>query len=555
MDGLLRALQGFGIGRLAAILGGAAGLAAVIAAVLLKVGSPSTALLYSNLDPKEASQVVAALDTAGIKHEEKGDGTTIMVDRDKVAQARLMVAGKGLVTSGSVGYEIFDSAPALGQTDFVQNLNMKRATEGELARTIRSIQGVQSARVALNLPRRQLFEQDPESPSASVMVETGARRMSADQVRAIRNLVAASVSGMKPERVAVADQTGDLLAGLDDAAATAGGSSASNDVEERIRKQVKDLVEGVVGPGKARVTVRADIDTNQVTTQEEKYDPDDQVVRGTHSAQNMAKETKPGSAGTVSASNNVPSGQTGSTPSDTGNSTNGTDELTNYEIGKTTTTTIAQPGAIKKLSVSVAVDGVTGPMVKGKPTAYTPRSADEMAKLDQLVRSAVGADDKRGDVVKVVNVRFQPAEPVEGGAASGSPLSLDGNGLLRIAELGVMLVVAVLMIVFVGRPMMRGASGGGGAGGFLPALTAPGGGGGGGQHNPLATASAASGALPAPAPSGLSALLAAPPDDSGIDIARIEGQVRVSSVRKVSEFVDKHPDESVAIIRSWLHES
>jgi flagellar M-ring protein FliF len=487
--------------------------------------------------------VVAALDQAAIKHEEKGDGTTIMVDRDKVAQARLLVAGKGLVTSGSVGYELFDNAPALGQTDFVQNLNMKRATEGELARTIRSIQGVQAARVALNLPRRQLFEQDPESPSASVMVETGARRLSADQVRAIRNLVAASLSGMKPERVAVTDQAGELLAGLDDASTAGGGSAAGNDVEERIRKQVKDLVEGVVGPGKARVTVHADIDTNHVTTQEEKYDPDDQVAIGTHTATNFAKETKPGSSNTVTVTNNVPGGPTPSTQSDVNNSTNGSDEMTNYVVGKTVTTTVAEPGVIKRMSVSVAVDGVTGPAVKGKPGPYAPRSADEMAKLEQLVRSAVGADDKRGDVVKVINVRFQPPEPLEGGSASGSPLDLDNNAVLRIAELAVMLVVAILMILFVGRPMMRGASGGGG----FPALTGPGG------DNALATASSAAGALPGGGAGA--ALLGGPADDGGIDIARIEGQVRASSVRKVSEFVAKHPDESVAIIRNWLHEA
>jgi flagellar M-ring protein FliF len=549
VDGLVKTLQGFGIGRLAAILGGAAGLAAVIAAVLLRVGTPSTALLYSNLDPKEASQVVAALDQAGIKHEEKGDGTTIMVDRDKVAQARLMVAGKGLVTSGSVGYEIFDNAPALGQTDFVQNLNMKRATEGELARTIRSIQGVQSARVALNLPKRQLFEQDVEIPSASVMVQTGARRLGAEQVRMIRNVVAASVSGLKPERVAVADQAGELLAGLDDASTSAAGSAASNDVEERIRKQVKDLVEGVVGPGKARVTVHADIDTNHVTTLEEKYDPDDQVANMTHNTSSTAKETKPGSSNTVTATNNVPGGGAPSTQGEVGNTNNGTDELSNFLIGKTTTTTVAEPGTIKKLSVSVAVDGVTGPQVKGKPGLYAPRSADEMAKLEQLVRSAVGADDKRGDVVKVVNVRFQPPETAEGGGGAASPLSLDNNSVLRIAELAVMLVVAVLMILFVGRPMMRSAGGGGS--GLLPALSGPNGGG--GAPHALAGASGSPGALPGAG--GSAALLAGPAEDSGIDIARIEGQVRASSVRKVSEFVEKHPDESVAIIRSWLHES
>ena len=548
MEGLLRTLQGFGIGRLAAILGGAAGLAAVVAAVLLRVGTPSMSLLYSNLDPKEASQVVAALDQAGIKHEEKGDGTTIMVDRDKVSTARLMVAGKGLVTSGSVGYEIFDNAPTLGQTDFVQNLNMKRATEGELARTIRSIHGVQSARVALNLPKRQLFEQDPENPSASIMVETGAHRLGADQVRAIRNMVAARVSGLKPERVAVADQSGDLLAGLDDASTSTGGDVAGNDVEERIRKQVKDLVEGVVGAGKARVTVHADVDTNHVTTQEEKFDPDDQVTRSTRETTNASKENKPAGSNTVSATNNVPGGQSQSTSTDVGASTNGNDAVTNYEIGHTTTTTVAEPGGLKKLSVSVAVDGVTGPAVKGKPGAYTPRTADEMAKLDQLVRSAVGADDKRGDVVKVINVRFQPPEGADGGTGAASPFSLDSNSILRVAELGVMLVVAVLMIFFVGRPMMRGATGAGGAGGgAFPAL--PGGGG------SYATASA--GALPSPAGGG-QALLSGPggeDEGGGIDIARIEGQVKMSSVKKVADFVEKHPDESVSIIRSWLHEA
>jgi flagellar M-ring protein FliF len=545
VEGLLRTLQGFGIGRLAAILGGAAGLAAVIAAVLLRVGTPSMSLLYSNLDPKEASQVVAALDQAAIKHEEKGDGTTILVDRDKVAAARLMVAGKGLVTSGSIGYEIFDNAPALGQTDFVQTLNMKRATEGELARTIRSIHGVQSARVALNLPKRQLFEQDPENPSASVMVETGAHRLSADQVRAIRNMVAASVSGLKPERVAVADQTGDLLAGLDDASTSAGGDAAGNDVEERIRKQVKDLVEGVVGPGKARVTVHADVDTNHVTTQEEKFDPDDQVTRSTRETTNASKESKASGSNTVTAANNVPGAPSQSSPLDVGSSTNGNDAVTNYEIGKTITTTVAEPGALKKLSVSVAVDGVTGPAVKGKPGPYTPRTADEMAKLEQLVRSAVGADDKRGDVVKVINVRFQPPEGAEGGTASTSPFSLDSNSILRIAELGVMLVVAVLMIFFVGRPMMRGATSGG-AGGAFPALV-----GGGGSPG---SASSGSGVLTGSG--GGPALLTGPGDDSaGIDIARIEGQVRMSSVKKVADFVQKHPDESVSIIRSWLHEA
>lgn len=546
VEGLLKTLQGFGIGRLAAILGGAAGVAAVLAGIFLHVGSPSMSLLYSNLDPKEASQVASALDQAGIKHEEKGDGTTIMVDRDKVAAARLMVAGKGLVTSGSVGYEIFDSAPALGQTDFVQNLNMKRATEGELARTIRSIQGVQSARVSLSLPKRQLFEQDAEAPSASVMLETGARRMSGDQVRAVRNLVAASVPGMKPERVSVIDQTGDLLAGLDDASTSGAATSGQrNEVEERIRKQVLAQLEPVVGSGKARVSVHADLDLSHVTTQEEKFDPDDQVTRSTRETTNASKENKPGSSSAVSAAQNVPAGQAGSTALDTASTTNGNDNVTNYEIGHTTTTTVKDAGEIKRLTVSVAVDGQTAPAVKGKPGAYMPRSAAEMANLDALVKSAVGYDPARKDDVKVINVRFQQPEAEAGAAASGG-LAFDKNDLLRIGELGVMLVVAALLIFFVARPMMKGVTAGG-AVASLPMLS-----GGGGPH--LVGASAAAGALPGPGSASL-ALAAPGMEEGGIDIARIEGQVKMSSVKKVAEFVDKHPDESVSIIRSWLHEA
>ncbi len=211
----------------------------------------------------------------------------------------------------------------------MQNLNAKRATEGELARTIRSIQGVQSARVLLNMPKKQLFEDDVQSPSASIMLVTGGRRLSQDQVRAIRNLVAAGVPDLKAERVAIADQSGDLLAGLGDVAGASGDTGERNDTEERMRKTIKDLVEGVVGPGKARVTVSADIDQSQVTTQKELYDPDGQVVRSTHTNSNNAKENKPGASGTVSAAQNIP-GQPATPGGDTASQTTGTDELTNY---------------------------------------------------------------------------------------------------------------------------------------------------------------------------------------------------------------------------------
>ena len=266
MESLIRTIQGFGVGRLVATLGGAAGVAAILIAILMRVGTEPKSLLYANLDLKEASQITAALDQAGVKYEAKGDGSTIMVDRDKVASTRLLLSGKGLPTSGSVGYEIFDSAPSHGQTDFVQHLNQQRALEGELARTIRAIQGVNFVRVHLVLPKKQLFEDDAATASASILVATNAGRLSGEQVRAIRNLVAGAVPDLKPDRVSIADQQGELLAGEGEDAIGDGGQARSQ-VEERIRRTVKDIVEGVVGPGHARVQVTADLDMSSHTTQ------------------------------------------------------------------------------------------------------------------------------------------------------------------------------------------------------------------------------------------------------------------------------------------------
>ncbi|MFA5599293.1 MAG: flagellar basal-body MS-ring/collar protein FliF, partial [Phenylobacterium sp.] len=205
MNPLSGAIQRFGVARLAAILGIGAGVAAVLVALTLGLREPK-ALLYSNLDLKEAGSITQALDQAGVRYELKGDGSTIMVSRDQVAATRLMLSSKGLPTSGSVGYEIFDEANALGQTDFVQQLNRQRALEGELARTIRSLEGVTSARVHLVLPKRQLFEEEAEQPSAAVTIAVGGREPNAEQVRAVQNLIAGAVPGLKPERVTVVDQ-------------------------------------------------------------------------------------------------------------------------------------------------------------------------------------------------------------------------------------------------------------------------------------------------------------------------------------------------------------
>ncbi len=548
MESVLNFIKRFGVGRMAAIAGAIAGAMAVLIGVMLKTGAEPQALLYSNVDLKEAGQITAALDQAGVKYEVKGDGSTIMVPRDKVASTRLMLSSKGLPTSGSVGYEIFDNASALGQTDFVQNLNRQRALEGELARTIRSLRGVTSARVHLVLPKRQLFDEEAGSPTASIVVGLGGRDLSADQVRSLRNLVASAVPNLKPDKVTVVDESGKMLAagtsqgedGLDSQAA----ADQRAQMEERIRRQVKDVVEGVVGPGKARVQVTADLDMTRVTEQKETFDPDGQVARSTTTSDERSNEGGTTNEGTTGAAANIP-GQTNanaaSTP--TTSSTGHTEETTNYEISKTTRTAIQEPGAVKKISVAVAVDGVTTE-VKGGKTTYAPRSPEEMKRIEQLVRTAVAADDKRGDQISVVNVQFQRTADALGGTMAAAPLfDFDKNDLMRGLELLILGVVAVLMVFFVVRPMLKSAGG--------PAVTS------------LPNGMALAGGGPAPlgligSASGDSTGLissAAAEMEQRIDIARIEGQVKASSVKKVADFVDKHPEESISILRGWLHES
>jgi flagellar M-ring protein FliF len=547
LNPILAALQRFGIGRLAAILGIGAGVAAVLIALSMNLGQPK-ALLYSNLDLKEAGSITQSLDQAGVKYEVKGDGSTIMVPRDQVASTRLMLSSKGLPTAGSVGYEIFDSNNTLGQTDFVQQLNRQRALEGELGRTIRSLDGITSARVHLVLPKRQLFDEEAEQPSAAVTIGVGGREPGADQVRAMQNLVSGAVPGLKPDRVTVIDQHAKTLSGGDTGMA-AEADGRKSEVEQRIAKQVKQLVEGVVGVGKARVNVSADLELARVTVQKESFDPDGQVIRSESTTDEKSNENQSDDSGQASAAGNIPgTPNLGAGSGGSGSSTGRQESTTNYEITKETRTEVREPGQVKKVAVAVAVDGITAPAGKnGKPGAYTPRSAAEMAQIERLVQTAVGFDQARGDQVTVVNVKFPTAEDPDGVTAASPLMGFDKNDIMRAAEVGVMAIVAILMMLFIVRPLLKGAVGGGGpmamlGGGTRIVTNAD------GQQMQITVdpATGQSLALPAPGNADL---------DQKIDIARIEGQVKASSVKRVSEFVDKHPEESVSIIRTWLHES
>lgn len=559
MQSFFNTLRQFGIGRLTAILGAVGGAVAVLAAVFLHIGAQPQSLLYSNLDLKEASEITTNLSQAGIKYSAQGDGSVIMVNRDDVARARMMLASKGLPTSGSVGYEIFDNAPALGQTELVQNIEQQRALEGELARTIRTLRGISSARVHLVMPKRELFQETADAPTASVVLGLSGSDLTPDQVSAIRNLIAGAVPDLKADNVTVVDDRNHLLAapGQDDELAGI-NSAHKNDVEEGYRKRILDIVEGVVGPGAARVTVTADLDPTSTTKEQVQYDPDGQVVRSTSTNSNSDTSANPDNGGQTTASANIPNTQQAPTIATTSaNSSKQDSEVTNYEISTTKTTTVTGPGEVRKLSVAVVVDGVTTPAKDGKgPDGYAPRSAEDMQKIHDLVAAAVGIDATRGDQLQVLNVRFSHSALDNAGVGVKSNLfDFDKNDIMRAAEIGVLLVVALLTIFLVLRPLLKFINGG--TANYLAAANS-----GGALAGPGGLQLSAAGGVPMPSITNQVAdniaatgLVPTQEQEQRIDIARIEGQVKASSVKKVSEFVDRHPEESVSILRAWLHDS
>lgn len=560
MNGLTNFVRTLGVARIAALAGIIAALVGFFAFVFLRLSAPPMAPLFGPLPVAEAGAIVSRLEALGVRYELKGDGGLILVPEDRVLRLRMAMAEEGLPSARGAGYELFDKQDAFGATSFMQNLNRLRALEGELARTIASIETVASARVHLVIPKRELFASNATEPSASIVVHTKGAGLARAQVKAIQNLVAAAVEGLKPQRVAIVDTQGELLSSRD------GGDPASDVAgayderiaafEARLRTEIEDIVSRVVGPGKARVQVAANIDFNRVTESFETYDPDGQVVRSTQTVEETSSNKEGRMSEAASVAQNLPERQ--QTQSETPTSTSQeassrTEETVNYEISKKTKTEITEAGRIKRLSVAVLVDGSYITDAAGG-TTYKPRDPDELDKIAALVRSAIGFDEKRGDQVSVVNLRFAEPKMPELEEVKEPFLGLSKSDYMRIGEMVGLVLVALLTLLFIVRPMIgrllnpsQAALAGAPP---PPQLTGPG--------APQISAPAAQGAGAPPALGQGAAPLALPQAQPGpasmIDIAQVEGQVKESSVRKVGEIVSKHPDEAMSIVRNWLYQ-
>lgn len=550
----MQQLSKFGAGRLAAMFVVTAALVAFFAFVILRFMQPTMGLLYSDLSLQDASQVVRELETRNIRYETRGDGQAIMVPRDQVARLRMELAGKGLPSGGGVGYEIFDKGDAFSSTSFVQNINHLRALEGELARTIRSIGRVQNARVHLVIPERRLFERDREPPRASIALKLRGD-LDSGQIRAIRHLVASAVEGLRPERVSIVDESGRLLAdGAQVEAAGAGGAAADerqNAIERRLKQQVEDIVASVVGSGRARVQVNAQLDLNRVESRSETFDPESRVARSTQS-RTESNATSEAREQPVTVGNELPGAQgqqqnAQATPRETSSKN---EEITNFEISRTTRTEVLEGGRVRRLSVAVLVDGVYARSANGE-TSYQPRAQEELERIAALVRTAIGFDRQRGDQVEVVNLRFADApqkidltEPT----LVQQLLSFSKEDVLRAIELGVILLLTLIVLLTVVRPLLKQML----AAEKKPEPTE-------GESPQGQIGGPQNGAYPQ-LPPGYGGMVIGPngepetPSERILAMAQIRGQVKAQSVEKIGAMVKQNPTDSVAVIRSWVHE-
>lgn len=566
MSGFTQFLRSFGAGRLAAMGVVTLVLIGFFAFVIVRFTAPQMVPLFSDLSMQDSAAVVKELESQNVPYKLKQDGAGILVPKDDVARLRMKLAEQRLPTGGSVGWEIFDKGDGFSATSFVQNVNHLRALEGEIARSIRALDRVASARVHLVIPERPLFTRDAPQPSASIVVRARGE-LGQGEVRAIRHLVASAVQGLKPEKVSLVDEGGRLLAdgaGNDDAMGAASDERAAA-LEKRLRERVEAIVGRVVGADRARVEVRAEIDRTKSTQTSDTFDPESRVARSTQTREENAQSSEPADQA-VSVANQLPNAQP-QQPAAQGqkDASAKNEEVVNYEISRTTRTETQDVGRTKRLSVAVLVDGVYSRAQNGD-MSYAPRPPEELERIGALVRAGVGFDAARGDTVEIVNLRFADIPGANAGdAGEDSWFDFTRADMMRAVELGVLALLSLLVLLFVVRPLLRKAMGTDATG----ALPAPGGAAGvpGAVVQPDGSVVGPDGKLiagesGAPMRAGQRVIqtdggpIVIGPDGVGrrLAVAEFTGKAKAESVEKIGELVRSSPGESANLIRQWMQE-
>ncbi|WP_456627134.1 flagellar basal-body MS-ring/collar protein FliF [Bradyrhizobium sp. URHC0002] len=536
MQSLVAFLRGLGASRLMAMVAVTTALIGFFAFVIMRVTTPQMTTLFTDLTTEDSSSIIKDLERQAIPFELRNEGAVIMVPKDKVTRLRMKLAESNLPKGGGVGYEIFDKSDALGTTSFVQNINHLRALEGELARTIRAIDRIQAARVHLVLPERPLFAREAPEPSASIVVRVRGS-LEPQQIRAIRHVVASAVNGLKPQRVSIVDEAGRLLAdGAGKEADIAVGEERRAAFEKRMRNEVEAIVSSVVGQGRARVQLTADFDYNKVTQTSDKFDPEGRVLRSSQTREESALSAE--NNGQVTVNNELPGNQANTTTPTARDQSKKSEETNNYEISRTTKTEVTEAGRVNRISVAVLVDGAYSKNEKGE-MVYQDRAKEQLDRIATLVRSAIGFDQKRGDQVEVVNLRFAEAPsvpPVAEPTGLLGMLQFTKDDVMYVIELGVMMLLGLVVLFMVIRPLVKRIL----ASEVVPALAEPVPALADGTHAELGPGQALIAGT-----SGTAQL---------IDVAQVQGQVHAQAVHRVGELAERNPNETATIVRQWLSE-
>lgn len=393
--------------------------------------------VFTNLNSDDIGSIISQLDRQGVSYKVDQNMRTVLVPTTKVLEVRMKLAEEGIPRFGGIGFELFDKE-GFGRSDFEQRVNFQRALEGELTRTIRSLREVESARVHLVLPEKSLFSESQQPSRASVILKLGRESaLSRNTVNAITHLVSSAVDGLNPDDVTIVDNMGRLLNAGGQEGTTAAGRQVFDQkmqLEKAIEQKIVDLLSPVVGMGKIMARVAADIDFTQVESTEETVDPTKTAV---------SQESR---------SNNAKSASGNDSASENSKEEEGNEQIT-YQVSKSIRKQMTPMGNIKKLSIAILVDGNYAGEA-GKQT-YQPRTPEELKKLEDLAKSAVGFSQDRGDQIKVDNIAFQNPEQQLGESQSWYEKK-NTYGFL-IAVIGnVLLVLAILLVIFfVIRPVAK----------------------------------------------------------------------------------------------------
>ncbi len=549
MNNFVQTLKNLGTARLVTIFGGGLAMLGFLIYLVARISSPPLEMLFGGLELADSNQIISRLQAEKVPYELRHDGTEVWVPSDRKLDLRVKLAEAQLPGGGSLvtGYELFDKTDMMGSTSFVQNVNLLRAMEGELARTIKSINGVKAARVHLVLPKREAFSRETQEPSATIVLKMdGAGRLSHQQVEAIQHLVATAVPKLKPSRISIVDDKGTLLARSADNDSEAMANEADEmklATEQRLQRTIEELLERSIGGDKVRAEVAVEMDLDRTSTTQETFDPDSKVERSTTTTEEH-EDTLDKENSSVSVQQNLPDAGADQAGARSQSKQARTQETHNYEISKTTKSEIKELGAIKRVTASVLVDGRYGPPAEGQKTlTYIPRDQKEMDQLTSLVRGAIGFNPSRGDQVEVVNMAFAGHDQPEPEEGMNKIFGMDKELVEKIASNLGLSLVAILFLLLVLRPLVSRAVE------SLAAQAAA-------ADNRMMGAAggqALLGAAMPPAPS-----LGMLPEelesvDELIDIDKVEGRVKASSIRKIGEIVEKHPEEALSIIRNWMY--